>query len=127
MGKYDAYTNLERPVSKKHGRMLRENRAKQFAPFAAVKGHTEAIHAKEKVVVPRRILSEDAADLLNRKLLQIQKNDIVTAVYYSEEDCQYLQVTGMLARIDFISHVLQVVETEILFDHLYDLQIEGRK
>lgn len=127
MGKYDAYTNLEKPVSKKHGRMLRENRAKQFTPFAAVKGHTEAIRSKEKIVVPRRILSEDAAELLNRNLLRLQKNDIVTAVYYSEEDLQYLQVTGMVARIDRISHILQVVETEILFDHLYELQIEGRK
>lgn len=124
MGKYDAYTNLEPPVSKKHGRMLRQNRAKQFAPFAAVKGHAEAIRSKEKIIVPRRILSEDAAELLNRKLLQIQKNDIVTAVYYSEEDCQYLQVTGMVAKIDFTCYVLQVVETEILFDHLYDLQME---
>ena len=124
MGRYDPYLLMEKPVSKRHGKMPRENRAKQFAPFSAVKGHAEAIQAKEKLVVPRRVLSEDAAEILNRTILRIRKKDIVTAVYYCEEDGQYLQVTGMVSRIDLWEGVLQVVETEILFKNLFDLQIE---
>ena len=35
------------------GRMNREDRAKQFMPFAALKGYPEALRKKEKIVVPK--------------------------------------------------------------------------
>ena len=47
--KYDDIINLKRPehngdaFSYKHPKMSRENRAKIFAPFAALKGYEEAI------------------------------------------------------------------------------------
>ena len=41
--KYDDIINLPHPTSKKHPRMSLENRAAQFAPFAALVGHSDAI------------------------------------------------------------------------------------
>lgn len=41
--KYDDIINLEHHVSKKHPHMDIRNRAAQFAPFAALTGHEEAI------------------------------------------------------------------------------------
>ncbi len=38
MGKYDDIIDLPHPVSKKHPHMSREDRAAQFAPFAALTG-----------------------------------------------------------------------------------------
>ncbi len=43
MGKYDDIINLERPISKNHMPMPMENRAAQFAPFAALTGYEEAV------------------------------------------------------------------------------------
>ncbi len=43
MGKYDDMIDMERPVSKKHKPMSMYERAAQFAPFAALKGHDEAV------------------------------------------------------------------------------------
>ncbi len=43
MGKYDDMINMKRPVSKKHKPMSMHERAAQFAPFAALRGHDEAI------------------------------------------------------------------------------------
>lgn len=43
MGKYDDIINLEHPVSKRHPQMPLYNRAAQFAPFAALTGHDQAI------------------------------------------------------------------------------------
>ena len=40
---YEDIINLPHPVSKKHPRMSMEERAAQFAPFAALTGHGEAI------------------------------------------------------------------------------------
>ena len=43
MVKYDDIINLERPISKNHMPMPMENRAAQFAPFAALTGYEEAV------------------------------------------------------------------------------------
>lgn len=44
--KYDDIIHLPRPESK-HPHMSNSDRAKIFSPFAALKGHIEAIHEKE--------------------------------------------------------------------------------
>ena len=41
-----------------------ENRAKQFMPFAALKGYEAALRAKEKIVVPKMELSEEKKEEL---------------------------------------------------------------
>jgi len=51
--------------------MSREDRAKQFMPFAALKGYEEALRAKEKIVVPKVELSEDIKEVPDRKLQSI--------------------------------------------------------
>ncbi len=43
MNKYDDIIDLPHHVSQNHPRMSMENRAAQFAPFAALNGHDEAI------------------------------------------------------------------------------------
>lgn len=40
---YDDIINLEHPTSKRHPRMSMMQRAAQFAPFAALTGHSDAI------------------------------------------------------------------------------------
>lgn len=40
---YEDIINLPHPVSKRHPQMSLEERAAQFAPFAALTGHGEAI------------------------------------------------------------------------------------
>ena len=96
-----------------------ENRAKQFMPFAALKGYEEALRAKEKIVVSKVELSEEKKEELNRKLLQVHKNDIVTVVYFHKDE--YLQMEGMVSRVDKDARVLKVVNTKIAFTDIYDL------
>lgn len=43
MSEFDDIINLPHPVSKTHPQMSMYNRAAQFAPFAALTGHDEAI------------------------------------------------------------------------------------
>lgn len=102
--------------------MSREDRAKQFMPFAALKGYPEALRNKEKIIVPKMELSEEYAALLDMKLKQIKKNDIITAIYFSNGE--YLKKTGMVSRIDETARVLKIVNTKILFDDIYDISIE---
>lgn len=47
---YEDIINLPHPVSKKHPQMALTDRAAQFAPFAALTGHKEAIrHLQEEM------------------------------------------------------------------------------
>lgn len=105
--------------------MSREERAKQFMPFAALKGYPDALRKKEKVVVPKIELSPEYQEELDRKLRQVQKNDIITVVYFSKDE--YLQLTGMISRIDATARVLKIVNTKITFEDIYDIsEIEGQ-
>lgn len=101
-------------------KMSPADRAKQFMPFAALKGYEAALRAKERVVVPKVELSEEMADALDWTLRSIEKNDMVTIIYFS--DGQYVKVTGMVSRIDRNAKILKVVNTKIPFADIYDLQ-----
>ena len=57
------------------GKMSREMRAKQFMPFAALKGYSEALRRKEKITVPKPEFSEEYQEELDR--LDQEFRDIV--------------------------------------------------
>lgn len=98
-----------------------ENRAKQFVPFAAVKGFEEALRAKERIVVERIELSEERKAELDFQLHQIKKKDIITVVYFDKGE--YVKVEGMVSRLDTDARVLKVVNMKIPFDDIYQIII----
>ena len=100
--------------------MEKSSRAKQFIPFAALKGYEEALRAKERIVVEKSSLSEEYQEELDRKMRMVARNDMVTVIYYSKE--QYVKMTGMVSRIDVTARVLKIVNTKIDFDDIYDIQ-----
>lgn len=104
-------------------KMSREDRAKQFMPFAALKGYSAALRKKEKIIVARIELTEEYKEELDRKLRQVRKNDIVTVVYFYKNE--YLKMTGMVSRIDETARVIKVVNTKIAFENLYDIMVNS--
>ena len=94
-------------------KMDRAERAKQFMPFAALKGYEEALREKEKIVVPKIELSEEMKEELDFIMQNIQKNDMIKVVYFQEDE--YLQVTGLVSRLDKDAGILKVVNTKIEF------------
>lgn len=106
-------------------KMSRQERAKQFMPFAALKGYELALREKERVVVPKMELSEDYREELDYKLHQIKKNDMVSVVYFCKDE--YLKMTGMVSRIDESAGVLKIVNTKIDFGDIYDIEICSRE
>lgn len=102
--------------------MSREERAKQFMPFAALKGYEEALRQKEKIVVEKIELSEEMKEELDRQFRMIQKNDMVSVVYYAEQE--YLQITGMVTKVDADARVIRVVNTKIRFEDIYRVELQ---
>ena len=120
MTEYGDLIYRQRPVSTRHGRMKRADRAKQFAPFAALKGYEEAIHRQERQVSPRKLLSESRKEELDWLLRQIQPGDTVRGGYYAADG--YETVTGTVARIDSTFHCLLIDGKKIAFDSISELE-----
>lgn len=95
------------------------DRAKQFMPFSALKGLEDALRAKEKVVVSKIELSPEMEDELDRKMHSLEKGKMAMVVYFCNGE--YIKVTGMVARIDVTSRILQIVNTKISFEDIADV------
>ena len=103
----------------------RADRAKQFMPFASLKGYYDMVRNKEKTVSEKRELSEYKAEILSNKLLRVKKGMVIKAVYYQGDG--YVKTEGMVSNIDFTMRVLTIVKTKIPFDDIYDVFLSGEK
>ena len=68
--RYDDIIDLPHHRSCVHPHMSMHDRAAQFAPFAALTGHEEAIKETARLTEKRTELSADAKQRLNEKLLE---------------------------------------------------------
>lgn len=101
--KYEDILYRERPAS---GRppMDISHRAKQFAPFAALKGFEEAVHAREIQYEGRKELSEERKAELDRRLQALEVGMRVSVTYFEvcqgqpEKGC-YRSLEGMIENL----------------------------
>lgn len=108
MSKYDDIINLPHPVPKNRAPMSMENRAAQFAPFAALSGHDDAIAEASRLTTPKHILSDDEmkelSDLLTNIINRIPEQDTYTFVYFvpdqNKEGGKYESLTGSIRKYD---------------------------
>lgn len=99
----------------------KSDRAKQFMPFAALKGYDELVRQQEKVISPKRELSEYKSQLLSDKLMRIKKGMLIKIAYYHIDG--YIKTEGMVSAIDFTMRYLTVIKTKIHFDDIYDVSV----
>lgn len=98
-------------------------RAHIFSAFDALKGFRELLKEKERIVVPKRILSEDDLDMLNRKIHEVKAGMILTIIYFDNGD--YIKQTGRVAKISLDEKYIQIVKTRIQLSHIVDLESES--
>ena len=110
-------------MASNRGKMPRADRAKQFSPFAALKGLDEALKEKERIVVDKISLSEESGEALSYKLNQVKRGKLITVVHYS--DGEYVSTEGRVTNFDTVFKKLTVVKTEIAFADIYDISGEG--
>ena len=84
--------------------MNRADRAKQFMPFAALKGFEEAIEKTKKPVFDRVILGEDAQAELDTALRALGLGDEVCITFY--QDTEYISPSGRITGIDGINRLI---------------------
>ena len=82
MSKYDDIIHMEQPPLIRR-RMLNQQRAAQFAPFAALTGYESLIHETSRLVEPYRELDVQQQSELNHKLqLSLNDSQTVLLTYY---------------------------------------------
>ena len=71
--RYDDIMHLPRPESSRHARMTLQDRAAQFAPFAALTGYDAVIEESRRLTDHRIELDEGGKALLDEKLRTIRQ------------------------------------------------------
>lgn len=109
-------------MNKPKYKMTVSDRAKQFAPFAALRGLDAALRAREKITVAKVELSEEMLAELDIKMHQLKKGELATVIYY--EKGEYIKTSGMVARLDETSRILQIVNKKIDFSSILDIILQ---
>ena len=104
--------------------MSRQQRAYIFQVFDALKGFRELLREKERIVVEKRELSEDDLDMLDQRIHEVQKGDIIKIIYYDGKE--YIQKTGTLTKIDLEARYMQIVKEKIDLDRIVEIEVEKR-
>ena len=99
--------------------MNREERAKQFMPFSALKGFYELINECEKIKEPKKELSESEAEILSSKINYLKKGMLITVKHYNIDS--YEETTGILSSIDYDYKTLTIIKTPIQFDNILNI------
>jgi hypothetical protein len=136
IAKYGNIINMERPVhngdlfSRRHPKML--NRAKIFAPFAALVGFEDRVQNKEIEYVARHLISEEQETRLNVVLNRISRGDRISVKYFElcsdhENEAfgrlgQYKTISGCVHWVDAVGQRLVLDEITIDFGDLYKLE-----
>lgn len=93
-------------------------RAKQFMPFDALKGFKEALREKEKIVVDKIYLCEDAISEINNILSTLKIGDMVKVVFYKENE--YIEVTGLVSKMK--NDFFVIVKEKIMYNNIYRIE-----
>ena len=121
---YQKYLYIPRPVSKRYP-MDVQHRAKQFAPFAALRGFEEIVRKQEILYEQRKMLSEEQKCGLDRKLQMVSVGMKIQATYFQKSwknplIGQYHTLSGTVEFFDPSVH-LRIDDTEIQIQDICDL------
>lgn len=130
---YEDIINLPHHTSLKHPRMTRESRAAQFAPFAALTGHDDAIKETARLTDKRIELTEEEKLNINNKLQIINDNiknhPKINITYFEydkkKEGGKYLTHTGNIKKIDMLEQIIILTDkTKININEIIDIVLE---
>ena len=124
----ERWYTMDRPKSK-YPKMSMSDRAAQFAPFAALTGHKEAILEQQRKTQTKRILSNEEKLEINEKIIELINLKSKCRITYFEKDKtksggKYLNRVLSFKRIDELNKVLYFKENiQIQIDDIVDIEV----
>ena len=119
---------MDRPKSK-YPKMSMSDRAAQFAPFAALTGHKEAILEQQRTTQTKRILSNEEKLEINEKIIELINLKSKCRITYFEKDKtksggQYLKSVLSFKWLDELNKTLFFKENiQIQIEDIVDIEI----
>lgn len=129
MGKYDDIINLPHHVSDYHKPMSMANRAAQFAPFAALSGHDDAIAETMRQTESFKELTDDEKFNLTRKLLYALENGSKIKISYfipdeTKSGGSYTRIIGRIKKWnEYDKSIILNDNNEIFIDFIHEIEI----
>ena len=129
MGKYEDIINLPHHISLNHKPMSMEHRAAQFAPFAALSGHEDALAETARITESFKELSEDEIRRLSGKLNYVLSNKSKVRITYfypdnSKKGGSYKKIEGVIKKWDETDHTLMMEDGKFIpICFISDIQI----
>lgn len=124
---YEDMLYMSHPTSKTHPRMSIEKRAAQFAPFAALTGHADAVEETARITQEKIELTEERKEQINQVLQTLMVQDKVIAVYFlpdmMKEGGSYQTVSGFVDKIT--ENELWISDTKIPVQDLFSLELDS--
>lgn len=122
---YEDIINLSRPVSSKHLPLSMEQRAAQFAPFAALTGFSDEVKETARLTGDKIEIDEEIKIILDEKISIIQKEinkrPKINITYFVKDDKKnggkYVEISGIIKKID-------KYENKIILEDLTSISIE---
>lgn len=124
----ERWYTMDRPKSK-YPKMSMSDRAAQFAPFAALTGHKEAILEQQRTTQTKRILSNEEKLEINEKIIELINLKSKCRITYFEKDKtksggKYLNRVLSFKHIDELNKVLYFKENiQIQIDDIVDIEV----
>lgn len=124
----ERWYTMDRPKSK-YPKMSMSDRAAQFAPFAALTGHKEAVIEQGRITQEKRILSNEEKLEINEKITELMHLKSKCRIIYFEKDKtksggQYMESVLSFKRIDELNKVLYFKENiQIQIEDIVDIEI----
>ena len=124
----ERWYTMDRPKSK-YPKMSMSDRAAQFAPFAALTGHKEAILEQQRTTQTKRILSNEEKLEINEKIIELINLKSKCRITYFEKDKtksggKYLNRVLSFKRIDELNKTLFFKENiQIHIEDIVDIEI----
>ena len=124
----ERWYTMDRPKSK-YPKMSMSDRAAQFAPFAALTGHKEAVIEQGRITQEKRILSNEEKLEINEKIVEMVSLKSKCRITYFEKDKtksggKYIQNVLSFKRMDELNKVLYFKENiQIQIDDIVDIEV----
>lgn len=124
----ERWYTMNRPKSK-YPKMSMLDRAAQFAPFAALTGHKEAILEQQRITQTKRILSNEEKLRINEKIIELMNLKSKCRITYFEKDKtksggQYMESVLSFKRLDELNKTLFFKENiQIHIEDIVDIEI----
>ena len=99
--------------------MNRQDRAKQFLPFNALRGFYAMVRDSEKVITERKELLEDELIRLDFLYQQLKPGMMCKIVFYEVDG--YITKEGMISKIDNVFRTIVLVNKIIHVDDIIEI------